>query len=221
MVFRKDITSRARARADEDKAQVRHAFVTAGRRLLATEGASKVSLRRIAAEAGYAPGAIYSYFADSRALYRAVRERDMEDAIEVFQELVSTENEPLARVRSLFVGTVKYWLSRPDHFDVLFSMPANQLGPIVGTELFGQTPVVVRALEIYYQAVDAFFVSLPSHPFSPRLAADSLLAAVYGLIAFPRMTQTMNWSDTAEMAEVVIDSMLNQWVATSRNDAIQ
>lgn len=108
MTFRTDSASKGRARADEDKARVRQAFVSAGRKLLSEGDPSKVSLRRIAAEAGYSPGTIYSYFADWRALYRAVRERDMEDAVAVFEMLVSQHSDPFLRLRNLFIGTVDY-----------------------------------------------------------------------------------------------------------------
>lgn len=212
MVFRKDVESKGRARADDDKAKVRQSFVTAGRKLLSTEEASKVSLRRIAAEAGYSPGTIYSYFADSRALYRAVRERDMEDAVLFFENIVNAHGDAQIRVRSLFLGTVEYWLAHPDHFDVLFSMPEKDAAD-VSTELFGKTPIVVRALNVYYDAIDNFFASLARPPAEPRLAADALLGAVYGLIAFPRMTSTMDWSDTKTMAALVIDGMISRWVS--------
>lgn len=213
MVFRKDATSKVRARADEDKAEVRQSFITAGRRLLAGGDPSKVSLRRIAAEAGYSPGTIYSYFADFRALYRAVRERDMEDAVVVFENLAAAEAEPRARVRNLFLGTVRYWLGHPEHFDVLYTMPGGVQDGGSPDEQFGQAPVVVRAVNVYYDAVAALFDSLPAHPMPARLAADSMLAAVYGLIAFPRMTPTMAWSDTTAMAEVVVDAILARWGA--------
>lgn len=213
MVFRKDAASKVRARADEDKAQVRQSFITAGRRLLAGGDPAKVSLRRIAAEAGYSPGTIYSYFADSRALYRAVRERDMEDAVLVFENLAATEPEPRARVRALFLGTVRHWLGHPEHFDVLYAMPTGVHERAPTEEQFGQSAVVVRAVGVYYDAVAALFDVLPSHPLPARLAADAMLAAVYGLIAFPRMTSTMAWSDTTAMAEVVIDAMLAGWGA--------
>lgn len=215
MVFRKDVESRGRARAHEDKEKVRQAFVSAGRKLLLTEDASNISLRRIAAEAGYSPGTIYGYFADSRALYRAVRELDMEDAILVFERIVEENPEPQQRVRSLFLGTVEYWLANPEHFDVLFSMPDKVEQN--STELFGQTPVVLRALNVYYGAVEDLFSSLPSSPSQPRVEADALLAAIYGIIAFPRMTSTMIWSDTKTMAAVVIDSMVRRWIDAGAN----
>ncbi|MGO4477934.1 hypothetical protein AB4Z32_16930 [Massilia sp. 2TAF26] len=134
----------------------------------------------------------------------------MEDAVAVFEMLVSQHSDPLLRLRNLFIGTVDYWLKNPEHFDVLFAMPVKE-SVSDEAELFGQAPVVVRALNVYYDAIQVFFDSLPQYPMSPRLAADALLAAVYGLIAFPRMTQTMKWSSTAAMADIVVDAILKEW----------
>jgi hypothetical protein len=112
------------------------------------------------------------------------------------------------------MDTVEYWLNHIDQFDVLFSPPLKQPPvPVADGQPFGQTAIVVRALNVYYGAVEAFFDSLPAHPVPHRLAADALLAAVHGIIQFPRMTRTMQWSDIASMAEVVIDGMLDHWTA--------
>lgn len=213
MVFRNDPASKGRARGDDDKAKVRLAFVAAGRHLLATEDPAKVSLRRIAAAAGYSPGSIYSYFPDARALYRAVRERDMEEASAAFEQLLAAHTDPEHGLRHLMLGTVQYWLSHADHFDILFAMPGRKAA--VADDSFGQSAVVLRALAIYDGAVQAYFDSLPRHPMPIRLASDALLAAVYGMIAFPRMTQTMPWSALPAMAGVVVDAMLAQWRAAA------
>jgi hypothetical protein len=72
---------------------------------------------------------------------------------------------------------------------------------------------VVRTLDLYYTTIEEFFDSLPRRPLPHRLAADTLLAAVHGIIAFPRMTRTMKWSDIAKMADVVINGMVDHWIA--------
>ena len=213
MLFRKDPTSRVRARADDDKAKVRQAFVNVGRRLFATEDPSKVSLRRIAAEAGYSPGSIYSYFADYRALQTAIRETDTEAAVIHFEQLAARTHDPVERMRKLFLDTVVYWLQHTDQFDVLFSPPSKlQPTPAEGGQLFGQSAqITTRALNVYYSTTKAFFDSLPRHPIDHHLAADAMMAAVHGIVAFPRMTRAMEWSYIPGMAKVIIDGMLDHW----------
>ena len=45
----------------------------------------------------------------------------------------------------------------------------------------------------------------------PRLAADMLMAAVHGMIVFPCMTRTMDWSDTRTMVKKLVTTLVLQW----------
>jgi AcrR family transcriptional regulator len=63
-----------RARAH---AATRSAILEAARRVAAREGARDLSLRGVAAEAGYAPAALYSYFANKDELLLALAAEDL------------------------------------------------------------------------------------------------------------------------------------------------
>jgi AcrR family transcriptional regulator len=209
----------SRAKTAEDKAKVRQAFINAGRRLLAQEDASQVSLRRIAAEAGYSPASIYQYFSDHRALFVAVRENDLTAAAEHFEKVAAGVTDPIERVRQVSLRSVDYWLSRPDQFDFLFSMIGKK--PDAGEDdevRFGESPVVTRTLNVYYHAVDALFETLPEPPLPNRLAGDTLIAAIYGVALLPRTTPTKRWSDTYRMVELTVDAIIGSWVAGGAHD---
>lgn len=214
--------NRSRAHSPEDKAKVRQAFIEAGRRLLGRDDSGKVSLRMIASEAGYSPGSIYQYFHDHRELVFAIRERDMNEATDHFDRIAKRARDPVARVRKLFLGSVQYWLAHLDHFDVLFAGPLHH--PVVVSQdgvPFGQSETVRRSYRVYYDAIDALFGSLPNRPMDTRLAADTMIATVHGIVAFPRMTPSMPWSPTTTMAECAIDALIAGWIAQScvGNDA--
>ena len=170
--------------------------------------------------AGYSPGTIYHYFRDHRALLIAIRELDMNQATDRFEALARGIADPTERVRKLFIDTVHYWLAHLDQFDILFSRPPYRPPLIdnVGVP-FGQSSTVLRSLKVYYDAVDAFFATLPRHPVPARLAADTLIAVTHGLIAFPRATRTMKWSDTKKMAQAAIDAMVAAWTAQAQPDS--
>lgn len=204
-------TGRARGRAHsaEDKARVRQAFIDVGQRLIAEEGADNVSLRRIAAAAGYSPGTIYQYFQDQRELLFAIREFDMDAATDLMESAAAGEKDPALRLRKLFMGSVNYWLSHLDHFDLLFSGPMGP-HPTSGRP-FGQSATVARSLALYRKAVDDFLRSLPKRPLPTNLATDILIATSHGVIAFPRLTSTMQWSDMGRMAEQAIDALIQTW----------
>lgn len=190
---------------------MRQAFIDAGRRLFANEQPSKVSLRRIAEEAGYSPGSIYQYFSDYQALLLSIRELDLNAAAGQLEALETRTRDPAERVRKLAKWSVKHWLAHPDQFEVLFSR-MSKLGQAPQGEPYGESPTVSRALSVYYRAVDALFETLSAPPMPNRLAADTLIATSYGIVSFPRGTSTMPWSDPYLMAEAAIDAIVDSWL---------
>jgi len=212
--------ARRRAHSTEDKARVRQAFIDAGQQLLTTDEPEAVSLRRIAAQAGYSPGTIYQYFHDHRELLFAIREFDMNAATDLIEAAAAGEKDPASRVRKLFLASVRYWLDHLDHFDLLFSGPLPQARARGGESApFGQSSSVQRSLKLYRDAVEAFFAALPRRPLATVKAADILIATSHGVIAFPRLTSSMQWSDIGEMAETAIDALLAAWTQAGHANA--
>lgn len=203
---------KTRAKSDEAKKDVRQAFIAAGRALLSEKDANDVSLRQIAATAGYSPGAIYQYFGDHRELLMAIREQDMLAAVIAFEEMAARQRDPEQRVREVFLGVARYWLANFDHFLVLFSLPPNR-PPIKGSDgvPFGRSPVVVRSYSLYDRIVRDLFATYDAPPVAVKVAVDTLIAAVHGIISFPQHTRTMDWTDTMVMVEVAIDALLASW----------
>jgi AcrR family transcriptional regulator len=112
----------SRAKTDESKRDVRDAFISVGRHLFAIEDPSQVSLRRIAAEAGYSPGTIYKYFRDQHELFIAIREEDMARVVDDQERIAKQTTDPEERVRKVFLRAARHWLSHPDQFRVLFAI---------------------------------------------------------------------------------------------------
>ncbi|WP_399679675.1 TetR/AcrR family transcriptional regulator [Xenophilus sp.] len=195
-----------------DRRRVRQAFIDAGRRILVEQGAGAMSMRHIAARAGYSPGSIYQYFPDRRALLVAIREFDMNAATDAMEACAQATANPARRVRAVFLEAARYWLAHPDHFDVLFAGSRERAALHTPEGLpFGRSSSVVRSLALYRQVVDDFLASLPRRPIDTTLAMDSLIAATHGVIAFPRVTPSMPWSATATMVETVVSALIGQW----------
>jgi AcrR family transcriptional regulator len=208
----------SRARTPEDKAKVRDAFIAAGRKLLAEEeDPSRISLRRIAAEAGYAPGAIYQYFADQQDLFFQIRAHDMRAATQELRRVIARTRDPARRVEKLFIGAADYWLGHMDEFLTIFPAASTRASPPpTGGTPFGQSPVVLESLDLYYETVEGWWETLSSPPMPARLAADMLIAAVHGTIVFPCMTRTMDWSDTRLMVTKLVTTIVRQWTSPTK-----
>lgn len=206
------MSSGRRAYTAVDRQRVRQAFIDAGRRILIERGAGAMSMRQIAAEAGYSPGSIYFYFPDQRALLAAIREFDMNAATDIMEACAFAQADPARRVHDLFGAVARYWLAHPDHFDMLFAGPRDRVALHTPEGLpFGRSPSVVRSLALYARVVDEFLTSLPCRPIDTVLAMDALIAATHGVIAFPRATPSMPWSSTLAMVETVIEALVGHW----------
>jgi AcrR family transcriptional regulator len=210
MPFRKPSSEvLSRARTPEDKERVKAAFIAAGRRLVSHEGLAAVSLRRVATEAGYAPGAIYQYFRDQQDLFFHIRGEDMQAATQKFRRVVARTPDPVERVKKLFIGTADYWLSHIEDFLVIFPAPAARSA----SDGFAKSQAVHDILALYYETVDALFETIARPTLSSRTAADLLLAAVHGTVLFPHMTPGMPWTKTRPMVRELVTTMVDQWVA--------
>lgn len=203
----------SRARTPEDKAKVREAFIAAGRKLFADEDPSTVSLRRIAAEAGYAPGSIYQYFAHQQDLFFQIRAQDMHASTEQLRQTIARVRSPQRRLLKLFIGTADYWLEHMEEFLVIFPAPSVDRSPAVSSAgvPFGKSAAAQDSLQLYYTTVDEYFRTLARPPMNARLAADILMAAVHGMIVFPCMTRSMDWSDTRVMVKNLVTSVVTDW----------
>ncbi|WP_455286657.1 TetR/AcrR family transcriptional regulator [Cupriavidus necator] len=215
-------TAGKRARSPEEKAAVRQALITAGRRAFAEQEYSKVSLRGIAAAAGYTPAVVYHYFADRQALFMAVREEDLERAIEQISAATRDEADPAMRLRKLLLAMLRHWRAHFDQYEILFSGVGRQPTPRTseGTP-FGRSEVAIRSYQQYENAVRDFFDSLPRYPMPLKLATDSIVVAIHGAVAVPVHLETMKWSAGEKVAKVIADSFIAAWSAAARGGEAQ
>ncbi|MBO4224102.1 TetR/AcrR family transcriptional regulator [Bradyrhizobium neotropicale] len=203
---------RVRANTTKARNELRAAFIKAGRKLLADRGSKNVSLRSIAAAAGYSPGTIYQYFDDHRALLLAIREEDMLSAVVAFEEIAASEPDPEQRVIKVFLGVARYWLDNFDHYQMLFSLPPHKIAVKDATGVpFGRSAIVARSYSLYDRIVRDLLAGYGSSSLDAKCAVDSLIAAVHGIVAFPIYTRTMNWTDPLKMTEFVVTSLIDSW----------
>jgi AcrR family transcriptional regulator len=78
--------SRRAERKTRQRAANRGAIVDAARRVAAREGAGELSLRAVAAEAGYAPASVYEYFRNRAELVLALAADDLVLATRALRE---------------------------------------------------------------------------------------------------------------------------------------
>jgi AcrR family transcriptional regulator len=207
---------RRRARSAEAKDRVRAAIIEAGRVAFSGQEFDKVSLRGIAAAAGYSPSVIYSLFLDRQDLYLAIRERDLEGATDYFEEMISACTDPAERLRRLFLVATDYWRNHLDQYDVLYGRPLHRpTARYVDGSMFGSSPIAVRAGKVWLDTIETYLASLPKAPVTTRLATECLVLAMHGIVSIPPRQLSKSWSLTTDIALETVDSFIASWSARS------
>ena len=124
-----------RDRQNRERETVRRKILNAARSLFLSDGYGNVSMRKIADQIEYSPGAIYSYFPSKDDIFFAIAEEGFRllygDRAQ-FSELETLE--PVERLRAIFWGFYQFSCKHPQYFALMF---VDRSVPRVGRETVG------------------------------------------------------------------------------------
>jgi len=98
---------------------LRQALVEAYIELLKSTPPEKVSLRKLAAQVGVAPTAVYNHFADKDALIAEVKLRCLRHLTQYLEGHSNPQDEPEIRMRNIGQAYYQYSLDYPQYFERL------------------------------------------------------------------------------------------------------
>jgi AcrR family transcriptional regulator len=203
-----------RARQPEDKAQLREKFVEIARGEFAKHDVESVSLRRIAALAGYSQGTLYQYFPSKVALLIAVKQENFQEIVQHMHAIAAAPQDGRTRLGRILLAYVDYWARHPDHFKSLFSMTGTiEDRRMPDGTLFGESPIAQEPMGIFADAVAAFFADHGARAERRlvRLLTSALIAAAHGAVALPLGTPSMKSPPIAAMAKLLVEATLHSW----------
>ena len=101
---------------------LKNALIQAGVKILAREGVSGLSLRKVAKQAGVSHAAPYSHFADKQALIAAISTEGFKQFHVQIEEIISVnKNNPAALLVETAWAYMQFALNEPDRFKLMFS----------------------------------------------------------------------------------------------------
>jgi AcrR family transcriptional regulator len=98
---------------------VRRKILGAARTLFLNESYANVSMRKIAEQIEYSPGAIYSYFTSKEDIFFALAEEGLQ-AVRTHCSDASHANSALERVRDAFWRFYTFSKEQPEYFSLIF-----------------------------------------------------------------------------------------------------
>jgi AcrR family transcriptional regulator len=108
-----------RERQHRERDTVRRKILNAARTLFLTEGYANVSMRKIADQIEYSPGAIYSYFPSKEDIFFALAEEGLQ-FVRAHCGASAHANAPLERVRQAFWQFYTFSKEQREYFSLIF-----------------------------------------------------------------------------------------------------
>jgi len=126
----------------QPRVTLRDVIRNTARDLFAREGYESVSLRRIGAEVGCSPMAMYRHYSSKEDLLVSICEETFEQMIRAVDRASDRPGTPLERLRDAISTIIDFHLSHPNHFRVTF---LTQIPP--GPAAQRKVAVAQRALD--------------------------------------------------------------------------
>ncbi len=108
-----------RERQSRERDTVRRKILNAARTLFLNDSYANVSMRKIAEQIEYSPGAIYSYFTSKEDIFFALAEEGLQ-FVRTHCAAASHAGTPLERVRDAFWRFYTFSTEQPEYFSLIF-----------------------------------------------------------------------------------------------------
>mgnify|MGYP002380833888 FL=1 len=196
-------------RRERERVALQKKIIDKGREILVNEGLAALTMRRLADEIEYTPGALYAHFADKDALVRAICQTDYVAFTRHFQSEQAAADPP-ARLRALAKLYARFALEHPEQYKTLFVMDAVP-------NLKEGLPEHDKPEEDAYSALERAVADAIRQGYFPafagrsHLVAQSLWAAMHGVVSIEiRGHEGMQipFEDIALRVETICEVML-------------
>jgi AcrR family transcriptional regulator len=159
-------------------------ILEAAKRVFHAKGLEGAAMRAIAAEAGYTPGALYSYFPAKEDIYAAILADSLASLARAIREAAAGTADPTARAKAAAAAFYDYYQSQPGELDLglyLFQgIGPRGLSPELDRQLNGR---LIAALNPIADAVGALGRLDPADAVTETVAA---LCHVSGVLLMER-----------------------------------
>lgn len=176
----KERATRKRARHDVKRAAI---FATA-KRVFLKEGLEGASLRAIARACGYAPGALYAYYASKEEIYADIV-RDSLDRLKAVTERGARGRDAKAALRGAVRAFYGFYRNNPHDLDVSLyiyqGLGPRGLTPALDRELNARLGLALKVLSEAIMRVDPRL-----KPRDCRLHQQTLLSGLMGVLLLER-----------------------------------
>lgn len=203
-------------KSDFQRQEMRTAILDAARELFVERGLEAVTMREIARRIGYSATAIYLHFRDKESLIRELCDADFLTLARELQAIEKIAN-PIERLHLLGLGYVKFAMSYPNHYRLMFMTPQLPCDPNSSNIETGN-PEQDAYAHLLHMVTEAHVAGLFRNDLdNPQVIAQTLWAGLHGVCALEIAKRNDCWVEwqpfeqrISLMQEVMMRSLLRE-----------
>lgn len=176
------------------------------RELFAREGYESVSMRRIGAEVGCSPMAIYRHYPNKEELLLSICEETFSKMVQRLDETRAKPGTPLERLRRSVRTVVDFHTSHPNHYKVTF-MTVMPPGPVAERKVAIGQHVMDRLRAGVRECAEARGLDV-----DVEMTAQIIRVVIHGLAStFITTSHCYPWKDPERMKDEAIATATRQF----------
>jgi AcrR family transcriptional regulator len=190
-------------------------ILDAAKRLFTQEGFAHATMRRIAAEVGVSPTAIYLHFADKDAILKAIAEDFFSELLVILRGTQHSDEPPLARLRAGLRAYVMFGLERADEYRLTFNDAKDQ-SLVDGCH---EVDVADMSFDVLVSAVTGLMDAGIFRRADPVLVGESLWTCMHGVTSAALVLRHRMQRDIPTLIDFSIDTLLAGLTCVERRAA--
>ena len=194
--------------SESQKQEIRENIIEIARELFVNEGYENTSMRKIAAQAGFAPTKIYYYFENKKAILRHFWD-DIADELWEFCEPSSDilNGDPLELIRYLMNRNVRYWINNPKSYQLGIATQDFKADIKENFDVY-TAKGTAKYIEVMHNSVQKCIDNGTFRINDMLLASQIIGLSVYGIYGAFYSLPTVQWQDKENLISNAIDNTL-------------
>jgi len=194
-------------RKARQKRFLRQEILDAASELFVKEGFEHVSMRRIAEKIEYSPTTIYLYFKDKAELLEQLCHDTFSRLINHLTKIHEQPGDPLKRLKRGLVAYIRFGLENPQHYRVVFMMPAPK-GFDKVKHLRPDSPGI-QSFDFLRRCVFDCISAGKLRANDAELVSQTLWCGVHGLTSLLITHQLFPWVAKEQLIRSTVDTLVS------------
>ncbi|WP_168204136.1 TetR/AcrR family transcriptional regulator [Aliikangiella coralliicola] len=194
--------------SETQKQEIRSNIIEIARELFVNEGYESTSMRKIAAQAGFAPTKIYYYFENKKAILRHF----WDDISEDLWNFCKPSEEVLARapldiIRYLMNRNVRYWLENPKSYQLGIATQDHKVDNSENFDVYASHGTR-QYIDLMHHSVERCINEGVFRINDMLIVSQIIGLSVYGIYGAFYSLPTVDWQNREKLIENAIENTL-------------